>query len=841
MPTALRSLRRSIRRLRSRPVFTTIAVLSLALGVGANTAMFSVVDSIMLRSQPYADPDRLVDIYLKGDDFPSEPMSYPDFEDVRRETQDLLVGVTGTGFAIAQVNKPDGGIEMIPGELVPANTFDILGLTPTIGRGFADEEDDAIGSAPVVVLSWDRWMRAYGGDPTILGQDISMSGRAFTVIGVAPRNYRGALRGLVPEFFAPITMDGAFSPSGIDRLRSRSSHWFFVRGRLQPGVSQTELETRLASLTVDLKERERSAWDRIDGFSVVPTRGVVLNPVLDRFVLAGGSVLMALVILVLTITCANLAGFLLARASDQRRVVAIQTALGASRSRLVGEQMLDAVILSVLGGGIGMATAAALVDFVSSRPLPVGLPIRLAATVDVRVLLFGAAATLLSAILFGLAPALQSTRVEVAPVLKDEATGGGRTRQRLRSALVVAQVALSTLLLVAAGLFLRSVGTMQDLDPGFGNQPTALLNFGIPQSYSTPGERRAFVDSLVADVSAMPEVEAAGLIDNLHLNISNTQSLRFNVDGIEPPEGAESYLADYAWASGSFFETAGIEITSGRAFDERDRIDWSGGREAEERPEVSSDVSGTNSQATLAIVSQAFVDRYFPDRPVLGQTIRRPLSRDLEIVGVAADTMVRLLGEDPRPFIYLPAEQLDTSNIALLARTGGTEENARALAARILERARAIEPSLMVLESRTVGDHLGTQLFPSRALAAAFVSFSGLALVLAGIGLAGIVSYGVSARSREVGIRMSLGANGTSIISALAGGGLKLVLAGGAVGVVLALAVTRIASSLLFRVETQDPLVFLAVPGILMAVAAVATVLPSLRALRLNPTKTLRS
>ncbi len=837
MPTVLRSIRRSIRRLRARPVFTSIAVLSLALGVGANTAMFSVVDSIMLRSQPYADAEQLVDLYLQGEGFPSEPMSYPDFEDVRRVTEDLLVGVTGTGFAIAQVNTPDGGIEMIPGELVPANSFDILGITPALGRGFTDEEDDALGSAPVVVLSWDRWMRAHGGDPEIIGQDIRMSGQMFTVVGVAPRNYHGALKAIVPEFYAPITMDGAFSPSGIDRLQQRSSHWFFARGRLKPRVTVTELETRLASLTADLKERERAAWDRTEGFSVVPTRGVVLNPVLDRFVLAGGSVLMALVILVLTITCANLAGFLLARASDQRRVVAIQTALGASRSRLIGEQMLDAIILAVLGGSLGMTTAAFLVDFVSSRPLPVGLPIKLAATVDVRVLLFGAVTTLLSAILFGLAPALQSTRLDVAPVLKDEATGGGRTRQRLRSTLVVAQVALSTLLLVAAGLFLRSVSTMQNLDPGFGQQPTALLNFGIPQSYATPSERRILVDNLVADIEALPEVESVGLIDNLHLNISNTQSLRFNIDGLEPPEGSESYTADYAWADGGFFETAGIRITSGRHFDERDRAAWLSDSE------VQQDEAGltTGSQASLAVVSQAFVDRYFPDRPVLGQTIRRPQSRDLEIVGVAADTMVRLLGEDPRPFIYLPAEQLDTRNIALLARTGGTEENARALSARILERARALEPNLMVLESRTVGDHLGTQLFPSRALAAAFVSFSGLALVLAGIGLAGIVSYGVSARSREVGIRMSLGASGTSIIKALAGGGLKLVLAGGAVGIVLALAVTRIASSLLFRVETQDPLVFLVVPGVLLTVAAIATVLPSLRALRLNPTKTLRS
>jgi predicted permease len=618
-------------------------------------------------------------------------------------------------------------------------------------------------------------------------------------------------------------MDAAFSPEDQGRLETRTAHWFFARGRLRDGVERAALDARLAALAAELKSSEHASWDTSNGFRTVPTARVVVNPMVDRFLVAGGALLMALVVVVLTITCANLASFLLARAADQRKEVAIRSALGATRRQLVAQQMTDAGVLALLGGGIGASLAAALVGALGSRPLPVGIPIRLEAAVDARMLLFSLAVTLLSALLFGLAPALQSSRVQAAPVLKDEGTGGGSRKQRLRSALVLGQVALSTLLLVAAGLFLRSLGAMQHVDPGFGDRPTAILNFAIPAHHAEPDQRRAFLDRLLAEVRAMPEVEAVGAIDNLHLNVSNTQFVRFNVDGVEPPQDAEAHLADYAWADPGFFEAAGVRIVQGRAFDQRDRRLLA---------------AGEKERASVAIVSQAFVERFFPDRPAIGQRLRRPGKSDVEIVGVAADTMVRLLGEDPRPFVYLDADQADVASSTLLARTAG---DAKALAARILARARALEPELLVIESRTVADHLATQLLPSRALAAAFALFGGLALAIAAIGLYGTVSFGVAARAREIGIRMSLGATGASVVRLLAQGGARLVLLGGVLGLILALVVTRVAGSLLFRVDTQDPLVFLAVPALLLLVAGAATVLPTLRALRVSPSRTLRS
>jgi predicted permease len=823
MDTLRRLLRTSFRRLRARPGFTLVAVLSLALGIGANTAMFSVVDAVVLRNQPYADPDSLVEIYIDGKSFAYEPMSYPDFVDVRRATEDLLAGVTGAGYTFAQADKKGGGVEMLAGEVVPANYFRLLGLEPAIGRGFEPGEDAAEGAAPVVVLSWDRFQQAHGGDRTVVGSEIRLSGRSYTVVGVAPQSYHGSVRGLVPDFYAPITMDAAFSPDGQGRIDSRSSHWFFVRGRLAEGVERPALDTRLAALGAELKQNEPGAWDTSKGFTTVPTRSVVVNPMIDKFIFAGGALLMALVVVVLTITCANLASFLLARAADQRKEVAIRSALGATRRQLVAQQMIDAGVLALIGGSIGASLAAVLVGLVGSRPLPVGIPIRLEAAVDARMLAFSLAVTLLSALLFGLAPALQSTRIDAAPVLKDEGTGGGAKKQRLRAGLVLGQVALSTLLLVVAGLFLRSLSAMHHVDPGFGTVPTAILNFAIPSSHPDATQRRSFVDSLLAEVGAMPEVEAVGLIDNLHLNVSNTQFLRFNIDGVEPPEDAEAHLADYAWADGGFFGAAGVRILQGRAFDSRDRR---------------TPTAGGNDEASVAIVSQAFVDRYFPDRSAIGQILHRPNRGDVEIVGVATDTMVRLLGEDPRPFVYLDAEQSDIVNTTLLARTDG---DAKALAARILTRARGLEPELMVLESRTVNDHLATQLLPSRALAAAFGLFGGLALAIAAIGLYGVVSFTVAARAREIGIRMALGSSGASMMRLLMRGGATLVLLGGAIGIVLALVVTRVAGSLLFRIDAQDPVVFLAVPALLLLVAGLATVLPTLSALRMSPSSTLRS
>jgi predicted permease len=811
-----RPLKYSFRRLLKRPGFTLVAVLSLALGIGANTAMFSLLDAVVLRGQPFSDIDSLVEVFETQTGYSHSPFSYPDFEDLRRATGSVFSEVGGSGLTFVQADT-ETGTEMITGELVTANYFSMLGLSAHIGRAFAEGEDVGESASPLAILGYRHWQKSFGGDTSILGRELRLSGRNYTVIGVAPPEFHGSLRGFEPAVYLPVSMDPALTPGGDGRLDQRGAHWFFVKARRRPEVSDSEIEATLAALVGSLKENDTPTWDDKSAMHTLPSSRVVINPMIDKVLFTGGALLMALVVTVLTIACANLASFLLARATDQRKEMAVRIAMGASRRQLVAQQLLDALLLSVLGGAAGAGLAAFLARLVRELQLPVGLPLRIDTVIDGRVLLFCVGVSLLSAVLFGLAPALQSTRLEAAPTLKDEGTGGGSRKQRLRGFLVAGQVALSTLLLVSAGLFLRSLMAVQSVDPGFGNEPTAVLTFGTPSRLGEPEERRELLRQLREEAARIPGAVSVGFIDNLHLTVGNTQGLRFNVDGVEPPEGLDAHSADYAQADAGFFETAGVPIVEGRGFLEQDREDT----------------------PLVAVVSQAFAERFFAGRSAVGQRLRRPERPDLEIVGVSRNVAVRFLGEAPRPLVYVASEQNDQSFGSLLLRTGTGD--ASAAAAALLRSARGIAPDLMVLESKTLEDHLQAMLFPSRALAALFAIFAGLALGLAAIGLYGIVSFTVAARAREIGIRVSLGATGSEVVGLFMRSGLLLVAAGGAIGLVLGVLVAQAASALLFQEATVDPLVFLGVPLLLLAVTGVATFLPARRAMRMSPSSALRA
>jgi predicted permease len=811
----LRSLRHALRRLRQRPGFTLVAMLSLALGIGANTAMFSLLDAVVLRGQPYDDIDGLVEVFETMGGYSHSPLSYPDFEDVRRATSAVFSEIGGSGMTFAQADT-DSGTEMITGELVTANYFSMLGLSPHLGRAFEEGEDVGEGASPLVILGYRHWREDFGSDPGVIGREIRLSGRSYTIIGVAPEEFHGTLRGFEPEIYLPVSMDAALTPGGDGRLDQRGAHWFFVKARRRPGVGDAEIDATLAALVADLKGNDTPTWDDKSAITTLPTRSVVVNPMIDKFLFTGGALLMALVGAVLTIACANLASFLLARATDRRKEIAVRIAMGASRRQLVGQQLLDALLLALAGGAAGAGLAMVLARAVRDLQLPISLPLRIDTVVDARVLVFCLGVSLLSALLFGLVPALQSTRVQAAPTLKDEGTGGGARKQRLRGLLVAGQVALSTLLLVGAGLFLRSLLAVQSVDPGFGAEPTAILTFGTPARLTTPEERREVLRDLRDEASRLPGAVAVGFVDNVHLTLGNTQYVRFNVDGMEPPEGLDAHAADYAQVDPGFFEAAGVPIVEGRSFDEHDRSDT----------------------PMVAIVTQAFAERYFPGRSPLGQRLRRQDRPDVEIVGVSRNVAVRFLGEAPRPLVYTAAEQADQSFGSLLLRTDG---DAKAAATALLRAARGVAPDIMVLESKTMAQHLEAMLFPSRALAALFAVFAGLALLLAAIGLYGIVSFTVAARAREIGIRVAVGASGREVVSLFMRSGLLLVAGGGAVGLVLGLLVARAAGRLLFQETAIDPIVFVGVPLLLLLVTGLATFLPARRALGASPSSALRS
>ncbi len=810
---ATSSLRLSLRRLRQRPGFAAIAVLSLAIGIGANVAVFGLLDSLLLRPLPFADPDSLLDVYLQQDDFPTSPFSYPDFEDLREATRDQFEGLVISGFSFAQGEAADGGVEPLMAELVSNDFFSLLGLQLALGRGFSDDQGNDRVSAPVAVLDWDYWQRHFAGRD-VIGEAVRLNGREFTIVGVAPQSFEGSIRGVQIDLFLPVAFDPQFAPDGEGRLDSRGSHWAFVRGRLRPGVGEAELQTVLDATAQRLAAEHPDDWQGKLGFTTVPTARVIVNPTLDPFVRSAAGALLALVMLVLAIACANLAGFLLARATDERKETAVRCALGAARWTLIRQRLLDALVVAACGGALGTVLAGAAMRALAGLQLP-GFPVALEAGIDGRVLLFAVFATALASLLFGLAPALHATRLQPVEVLKDETTGGAH-KQRLRAVLVVAQVAVCTVLLAGAGLFLRSLEAMNAYDPGFGAAPTGIVSAGLPpEQYPDAEARREFFRQLEERLRALPGASEVGSIDNLHLNLGNQQSLRMLVDGMPPAEGSNHHAIDYASATPGFFSAAGVRLLEGRTFEDGD------------------DAESTR----VAVVTRSFAERFYPGRSAIGESFSRANGERYTVVGVTEDIAVRLMGDRGRPFVYLASAQWDPAALTVLVRTEGDAEQ---MATTMLREARALEPDLLVWENKTMRDHVGLQMLPARALAASFAAFAVVALLLAAVGLYGVVSFAAASREREIGIRRSLGATSLDVVRLLTRSGMRLVAIGAVAGLALAFAAARLIDNLVFGVRSAEPVTWIGAVAVLLLVTGAATVWPAVRALRRSPAGALR-
>lgn len=817
MDRLIRDIRYALRRMGRSPVFTLVAIASLALGIGANTAIFTLVNAVLLRDQPVAEPERLVEVYEDQVEFPWSPLSYPNLEDLVEGTAGVFEGVAASQYTFIPRDVGDE-VTVLPAEMVNGDYFPVLGLTPALGRLLGPDDDVAEGAHPVTVLAYDYWQRAFGGDPAVVGTEIRLSGRSYAVVGVAPEAYTGNLRGLAPALYVPLAMINQLQPAQENLLEQRGNHAVFTKARLAPGVGMAEARTAVAGVASRLKEELPDSWQAEESFVLVPATEVVLFPPVDRVIIPAAALLMVVVALVLLIACANLASFLLARAADRRREVAVRLALGAGRSDLVRQLLTETILLAVIAGALGIGIAVGGLELLGRADLHLPIPIVLDLDPDATVLGFALAVSILSGILFGLAPALQSTNPDLATTLKNESTGGGRPRRlTLRNGLVVGQVAMSIVLLVGAGLFLRSFEARQNVDPGFGAEPAVVLSLGIPSDrYGSEEEGRLFLDELQRQVGALPGVGRVGVTANLHMNLLSTSSVTINVDGMEPPPDRPGFSVDYTVVTPGFFAAAGIPILRGRNFSESDDADAPG----------------------VAIINQALADRFFPDRDPVGQTIRRPNGDEHQVVGVARTTKVRTLGEAPRPFLYRPVGQQYQSFLMLVATTRG---DATATVPAILAAIRSLDPDVPVYEAKTMERHLATQLVPGRLAALVLPMAAALALTLAALGLYGVVSYTVASRAREVGIRISLGADPRQVVRLLMRGGLRLVFVGGAIGVAAGLVLSQLLRSLLFGVATLDPVTFVGVPLLLAAVGFLAAWIPARRATRIDPSRALRS
>jgi predicted permease len=815
MDALLQDLRYAFRRLTRSPGFTVVAALSLALGIGANTAIFSMVNGVMLKGLPVRDVSSLVEIYFSEENgYPYATSSYPDFEALRDGLTDVFEGVTAWNLIIARMDRGEEA-EVVLGETVSGNYFDLLGVKPTLGRGFLPEEDETPGAAFVTVLSHGYWERALGADPNILGKTVRVNRRPYTVVGVAPRGFHGMMRGLVPDFWVPMMMSSVIMGDSGERLQRRGSRNLFVKGRLRPGVTVEQAGAALATLSANLV-REFPETNQGRSFSILPTKDVAIHPFVDRMLLPVAALLLSVVGLVLLIACVNLASFLLARAADRRKEIALRLAMGARRWNLVRQLLTETVLLALIGGGGGVLLAHWTLNLLLSLKPPLPVPVNLDIGIDGTVLAFTSLVSLVAGVLFGLVPALQATNPDVAPVLKDEgATTQGQRRLNLRNALVVTQVAVSLVLLVGAGLFVRSLQKAQSIDPGFNTRDAVLLLPNLQLSGFSEDEGKQIYMVIEERLAALPGVTAVGMVSRLPLGAS-VETMGVTIQGVQPPPGRDEIEVDNTSVTAGYFQAMGIPILRGRNFGPED---------------------GPGSPRVI-IVSEAAASRFWPGKDPVGETVTVGEGSVATVIGVAADTKVRTLGEAPRPFLYDHARRGYNEALTILVK--GDRRSSDLLPA-VRRTAMEVAPNLVILESKTMEEHTALLLFAPRMAALLLSVFGALALVLAGVGLYGLVSYAVARRTREVGIRISLGADTTQVIGMVMGGGMRLVLIGGGIGMALSASVTWLISGYLYGIGALDLVTFFGIPLLLGAVALAAAYVPARRASRVDPVEALRT
>jgi predicted permease len=812
MENLFHDLRFGFRRLIKTPGFAIIAILSLALGIGANTAIFSLVNIILFRPMPYANPQEVVSVSAVGKEGAMAAFSYPNYIDFR-DRNEVLSGMLVSRFTYMSLSR-NGNNEKIWGNLVSGNYFDVLGVKPALGRTFLPEEDKTRLSHPVVVISHALWQTRFGGDPSVVDSDVLINGRKFKIIGVAPAGFKGTEVIYTPEIYAPFAMQKWIEPES-DYLDRRDAGNMFAAGRLKPGVSRAQAVASLNILAAQLA-RDFPADNEGLKIEILPT-GFVL-PQIRNSMLGISAALMGLVALVLLIACANLANLLLARAAERGKEIAVRLSIGASRGRIIRQLLTESVMLAVAGGLVGMALAQWIIDLIMALKPPVDIPIALELYVDWRVLVFSMIVSVITGVLFGLVPALQATRPDLIPALKDAASQSGVRRSLLRNGLVVTQISVSLILLIAAGLTLRALQQLRGLNPGFNPENALMMNFDLSlQGYQTEAGAQ-FRKRLLNRVESLPGVQSASITDFMPLSLSYNSG-QVLIEGRPQERGVNTPTAMQSDVGLKYFETIGTPLVAGRDLNEQDQ----------------------EGKTRSVVVNETFARKFFPGaNPIenaLGKQFRTsPERQPWQIVGVAKDGKYWTIGEPPQPFVWFPIGDQLAYNY-LLVRTSAKPET---VIGAVRGEFRNLDPNLPVTDVKTLTEHMKLSLFPARAFAALLSAFGLLALALAAIGIFGVMSYAVSQRTREIGVRMALGAGAMDVFKLVVGRGLMLTAIGVAIGLALALVGMRLISNLLYNVSAIDPLAFAGVTLLLVAVAFLACYFPARRAMKTDPMVALR-
>jgi predicted permease len=813
-------IRFALRTIRTNPGFTAVAVLSLALGVGANTTIFTLLNAVFLTPLPVERPSDLVAVYTSdqaniGGLGNLSPLSYPNLKDLR-DRNEYLVGMAGYSFptpvSVITANAPQQAFA----ELVTGNYFSVLGVKAARGRVFGPDEDTKPGDAPIVVLSYGFWQRRLGGDPAAVGKVMPLNGAGFTVIGVAPEGFKGINSLISPDIWVPSMMYAQVLPTQMRSwIDERRALMFFVAARLKPGATIGQAEANLKSIAGAL-EREYPAPNKGRSVALRPLVQATIFPGIREIFVLGGAVMMAIVGLVLLIACSNVANLLMARASARRQEIAVRVALGASRSRLLRQMLTESIILAALGGIVGTGVAVAARDGIWSLRPPFLADNFVDLTLDARVLGFTAIVSLATGVLFGVVPALRASRPDVVSELKEETRGGGTSRRRatLGRALVVAQVALSVIALVAAGLFLRSLGRANQIDPGFDVDHVGVVVVNPGQGGYDGPRALQFFRTVHERVKVVPGVEstawasAAPLAGSLFKTIIK--------EGENPESTTARVIATAIVTTPGYFQTLGLPLLQGRDFADTDR----------------------ESTLRVAVVNQVLADRLWPHDDPIGKRFRFFTDTAFrQVIGVAKTSKYTTLGEDPQPAAYTPLEQDRNDTMVLFVRTGGDPAAALGTAQREI---RALDAHVPLNNPFTMRRILNQSLWPARLAAILLGALGILALTLASAGLYGVMAYSVTQRTREIGVRMALGADRSHVLTMVLRQGMTLVIIGLAIGVTSALALARIVTRLLFGMSAMDPATFGGVCLILVVVAMIASYVPAWRASRLDPLRALR-
>lgn len=803
------------------PGFSAAAILSIALGIGLNTTIFSLVNALLLRPVPGADPSRLVTMFTSEDtDDPMSSSSYPDYADLARENS-TLDGLMAHTLMFAGVEHGET-TNITVGELVSANYFDVLGVPLAAGRAFTADADRP-NTSPTAVISHRMWQRDFGGRRDAIGQELVIHGRKFTITGIAPAGFNGFTAGISAELFLPVgavddvepvgRINSTASPTGTHRNEKRGQRYLFLTGRLKPGVSVAAAKANLDAVMANL-EKEYPVTNKNRRATVISANAVRVLPDVDSALGGSAVVLMAAVGLVLLVACSNIASLLLARATARTREMALRVAIGASRGRIIRQLIVESLVLSAIGGTAGLLLATWLARLLGHFQPPMQIAIAFDFSPDLRVFTFTFALAIVTGVLFGLAPALRASRPDLVPALKGESSATRSRRFSLRSFLVAGQMALSTVLLVAAALLLRSFAAASAMDVKFDAAHVAYAAINSGKQFSTPEAARSFFDTAERQLSALPGVTSVARSDRLPFALTGNSAV-VKIDGIRGPAENGGTRVAVTNVSSRYFETMGIPIVAGRAIDDRDK--------------------GPSSES-VAVINQAAARKFWPSTNPIGQHFK--VTDEFTVIGISADHPVVSVGEAPRPFFQFALDQTRSGLVNIVVRSDGPAD---ALAPAMRRALLSIDPTLAFMGLEPMSGMVNTTLFPARAATVLLGAFGGLALVLAVIGLYGVVSFTVARQTRDIGIRMALGADRGHVIGDIVKSSFALVGSGAFAGLLLSIGAAQVLSGFLVGVSSFDPISYLGALVVLGLAALVATIVPARRAASINPIEALRS